>query len=125
MVLFVLQSPPPLRKWFHRVDKEQPDWARKEVEEKNRRAWARFFDDERWEKAAANDKAQRERQIQKLRAEQARNREVNQKSKDEEDARRYAEEEVHREAREAERKRLRESAAESHAAQERDDKSKN
>ena len=45
----------------------------------------------------------RERHIQKIRAEQARNREVNQKRMEEEAARRYAEEELCREAREAER----------------------
>ncbi|KAK1645906.1 hypothetical protein QYE76_063711 [Lolium multiflorum] len=77
-------SPPPLCKWFHWIDKEQLDWARKEVEEKHRRAWARFFEEERWEKARANEKAERERRIQKLRTEQARNREVNQKRMDDE-----------------------------------------
>jgi hypothetical protein len=34
----------------HWIDKEKPDWACKEVEEKHGRAWARFFEDERWEK---------------------------------------------------------------------------
>ncbi|KAK1630046.1 hypothetical protein QYE76_004361 [Lolium multiflorum] len=114
---------PPLCKWFHWIDTEQPDWAREEVEEKQRRAWATFFEEERWEKVRANEKAERERQIQKLRAEQARNREVNQKRMDDEAARRFAEEEVRREAREAERKRLRERAAEAQAAEERGDKS--
>nr|XP_051208381.1 uncharacterized protein LOC127325610 [Lolium perenne] len=112
-------SPPPLCKWFHWIDTEQPDWACQEVEEKHRRAWATFFEEERWEKVRANEKAERERQIQKLRAEQARNREVNQKRMDDEAARRFAEEEVRREAREAERKRLRERAAEAQAAEER------
>ncbi|KAK1631443.1 hypothetical protein QYE76_005758 [Lolium multiflorum] len=116
-------SPPPLCKWFHWIDTEQPDWARQEVEEKHRRAWATFFEEERWEKVRANEKAERERQIQKLRAEQARNREVNQKRMDDEAARRFAEEEVRREAREAERKRLRERAAEAQAAEERGDES--
>ena len=124
MLVFVLQSPPPLCKWFHWIDTEQPDWTRQEVEEKHRRAWATFFEEERQEKARANAKAERERQIQKLRAEQARNREVNQKRMDDEAARRFAEEEVRREAREAERKRLRERAAEAQAAEERGDKSR-
>ncbi|XP_051220759.1 uncharacterized protein [Lolium perenne] len=115
-------SPPPLCMWFHWIDQEQTEWARREVEDKQRRAWARFHEEERFEKAIANDKAERERQIQKLRAEQARNREVNQKRMDDEAARRYAEEEVRREAREAERKRLRERAAEAQAAEERGDK---
>nr|XP_051212570.1 uncharacterized protein LOC127330377 [Lolium perenne] len=116
-------SPPPLCMWFHLIDQEQPEWARREVEEKQRRAWARFHEEGRFEKAIANDKAERERQIQKLRAKQARNREVNQKRMDDEAARRYAEEEVRREAREAERKRLRKRAAEAQAAEERGDKS--
>ena len=123
ILLFVLQSPPPLCKWFHWIDTEQPEWARKEVEAKHRRAWARFFEEERLEKVRANEKAERERQIRELRAEQARNREANQKRMDDEAARRYAEEEVRREAREAERKRLRERAAEAQAAEERGDKS--
>jgi hypothetical protein len=123
MLLFVLQSPPPLCKWFHWIDKEQPEWARREVDEKGRRAWARFFEDERWEKASANDKVERGKHIQKLRAEEARNREVNQRRMEEEAARRYAEEEVRRESCEAKRKRLRERAAEAQAAEERDDKS--
>jgi hypothetical protein len=38
MLLFVLQSPPPLCRWFHWIDTEQPDWTRQEVEEKHRRA---------------------------------------------------------------------------------------
>nr|XP_051193478.1 actin cytoskeleton-regulatory complex protein pan-1-like [Lolium perenne] len=116
-------SPPPLCKWFHWIDTEQPDWARQEVEEKHRRAWATFFEEERREKVRANEKAERERQIQKLRAEQARNREVNQKRMDDEAARRFAEEDVRKEAREAERKRLRERAAEAQVAEERGDKS--
>nr|XP_051201439.1 uncharacterized protein LOC127314933 [Lolium perenne] len=68
-------SPPPLCKWFHWIDTEQSDWTRQEVEEKHRRAWATFFEEEHQEKARANAKAERERQIQKLRADQARNRE--------------------------------------------------
>jgi hypothetical protein len=31
--------------------------ARREVKEKHQHAWARFFEEERWEKTAANDKA--------------------------------------------------------------------
>ena len=76
------------------------------------------------EKVCANEKAEGERQIQELRAEQARNREANQKMMDDEAARRYAKEEVRREAHEAERKRLRERAAEAQAAEERGDKSR-
>jgi hypothetical protein len=47
MLLFVLQTPPPLCKWFHWIDTEQPDWARQEIEKKHRRAWATFFEEER------------------------------------------------------------------------------
>lgn len=65
---------------------------------------------------------EKERQIQKLRAQQARSREVNQKRMDDDVARRYTQEEVRREAREAERKRLRERAVETQAAEERGDK---
>ena len=57
-----------------------------------------------------------------LRAEQARNREVNRRRMAEEDERRCAAEEVRKEAREAERQRLRERAAEAQAAEERGDK---
>ena len=76
------------------------------------------------EKVRANEKAERERQIQKLRAEQAQNREVNQKRMDYEAALRYGEEEVCREVHEAKRKRLRERDAEAQAAEERGDKSR-
>ena len=61
MLLFVLQSSPPVCKWFHWIDKEKPEWTHKEVEEKHRRAWARFFEEERWEKVRANEKAEQER----------------------------------------------------------------
>jgi cell division protein FtsB len=72
----------------------------------------------------ANAKAERERKIQKLRAEQARNCKVNHKMTDDEVARKYAEEEVRRETHKTERNRLREGAAEAHAAGERDDKTR-
>lgn len=57
----MLQSPPPLCKWFHWIDTEQPDWARRDTEKHHRRAWSNFFEEERREKAAANDKAEKER----------------------------------------------------------------
>lgn len=34
-------------KWFHWIDNEQPDWARREVEEKQRRGRARFHEEQR------------------------------------------------------------------------------
>ena len=113
--LFLLQSPPPLCKWYHWIDKEQPAWALQEIEDRSRRAWDQFFAEERAEKAAAREKEEREKALIKLRAQQARNIEVNQR-------RRYAEEHAAKEAREVQRRRYRERAAEAEAAEKRGDK---
>jgi hypothetical protein len=107
ILAFVLQSPPTLWKWFHWIDKKQPDWARREIEDKHRRAWAGFSEEERHKKIVGNDKVERERHIQKLKAKQAQNHEVNQKRMDDETVCRYAEEEVRMETCEAKMKRLR------------------
>jgi hypothetical protein len=85
---------------------------------KHRRAWARFSEEERHEKIVGNDKVERERHIQKLKAEQAQNHEMNQKRMDDEALRKYVEEEVRRETHEAEMKRLRERASEAQATEE-------
>ena len=118
----MLQSPPPLCKWYHWIDTEQPAWALQEIKDRSRRAWERLYAEERAEAAAAHMKEERERALAELRAEQDRNREVNRRRMAEEDERRCAAEEVRKEAREAERQRLRERAAEAQAAEERGDK---
>ena len=118
----MLQSPPPLCKWYHWIDTEQPAWALQEIKDRSRRAWDSLYAEERAEKAAARAKEERERALAELRAEQARNREVNRRRMAEEDERRCAAEEVRKEAREAERQRLREMAVEAQAAEERGDK---
>nr|XP_051230134.1 uncharacterized protein LOC127348070 [Lolium perenne] len=98
---------------YYRIGAGMPDLNHKRTEE------ARFWR-ERREKVAANDKAKRD--TKKNRVERARNREVNQKSMEEEDAHMYAEEEVCEETREAERNRLRERADAAHATEEHDDR---
>ena len=118
MLLFLLQSPPPLCMWYHWIDIEQPAWAVQEIEERGRRAWAQFHEEERAERAAARAKKERER----AQAQQARNREVNQKRREEEAARRYAEEQAAKERSEAQRNEYRERAAEAEAAEKRGDK---
>ena len=117
----MLQSPPPLCKWYHWIDTEQPAWAQQEIKDRSRRAWDSFYAEERAENAAARAKDERERALAELSAEQARNREVNRRRIAEEDEHRRAAEEVRKEAREAGRQRLRERAADAQAAEERGD----
>jgi hypothetical protein len=69
MILFGLQSPPVLCKWFHWIDTEKPYWGCRDIEERHCRAWSKFFKEEHCERVIANDKAERE--ILKLRAEQS------------------------------------------------------
>jgi hypothetical protein len=58
-LICVAVSPAPLQE-VSLVDKEQPDWAGREVEEKQRHAWARFHEEECWENVVANNKAERD-----------------------------------------------------------------
>uniref|UniRef100_A0ACD5Y511 Uncharacterized protein n=1 Tax=Avena sativa TaxID=4498 RepID=A0ACD5Y511_AVESA len=111
-------SPPPLCKWYHWIDTEQPAWAVQEIADRSRRARESFLDEERAERKAANAKKERKREMKEFRAEQARNRELNRKRREEEEW----QEQVRKEAREAEMKRLRERAVEARAAEERGDK---
>jgi hypothetical protein len=53
VTLFLLQSPPTLCQWYHWIEVEQPSWAFREIEERQRRAWARFHEEERREEEAA------------------------------------------------------------------------
>ena len=122
MFKVLLQSPPPLCKWYHWIDTEQPAWALQEIKDRSRRAWDSLYAEERAKNVAARAKEERERALAELRAEQARNREVNRRRMAEEDERRCAAKEVRKEAREAEMQRLRERAAEAQAAEERGDK---
>jgi hypothetical protein len=46
VTLFPLQSPLPLYQWYHWIDTEQPAWALREIEERQRRGWARFHEEE-------------------------------------------------------------------------------
>jgi hypothetical protein len=47
------QSPPPLCKWYHWIDKEKPAWVMQKIEDRHRCAWERFFLEGRAEKAVA------------------------------------------------------------------------
>jgi activator of HSP90 ATPase len=47
--------------WYHWIDKEQSEWAKKEIEDRHRRAWADFKEEDDVEEAAAKAKAGRER----------------------------------------------------------------
>ena len=104
--LFELQSPPPLCSWFHFIDKEQPEWARREIEVRQKAAWDRFYEEERREEAQkrreeaeAKVKTERER----LRAERRTAREaVELKEKEAHEADRQRKKECARQARAAE-----------------------
>ena len=56
--------------WYHWIDKEQPEWAVKEIEDRHRHVWSDFKAEEAAEEAAAKSKAARERWVQKHREEQ-------------------------------------------------------
>ena len=112
MLLFLLQSPPPLCEWYHWIDSEQPAWALEEIREKSRRAWDKYHEEERWESDAARAKSEREEE----QAQQARIREAKQKRRDEEAAHRNAEEQAAKERRDALRHEYRKRAAEAEAA---------
>jgi hypothetical protein len=61
VTLFLLQSPPPLCQWYHWIDTEQPAWALRQIEKRQRRAWERFQEEEeRQEEEAAQRKAAQE-----------------------------------------------------------------
>ena len=98
--MFGLQSPPPLCPWYHWIDTEQPEWARREIEQRHKAAWENFFEEERREEAEAKVKAERER----MRAERRAAREVAELKE--------------KEAREADRQRKRERARQAQAAEE-------
>jgi hypothetical protein len=106
--LFLLQSPPPLCQWYYWIDTEQPAWALRQIEERKRRAWERFQEEEREE--AAQRKA----------AQEAYNEEKRQRIT-EGKHRRKAEEERRKHIRETERERKKERAAHEEAAEKRGD----
>uniref|UniRef100_A0ACD5YIQ9 Uncharacterized protein n=2 Tax=Avena sativa TaxID=4498 RepID=A0ACD5YIQ9_AVESA len=66
MFLFVMQSPPPLCIWYRWIDTEQPEWALREIEERSRRAWQNFHEDERREKEAEKHRAAQQEQRRRL-----------------------------------------------------------
>jgi hypothetical protein len=108
--LFLLQSPPPLCQWYYWINTEQPAWALRQIEERKRRAWERFQEEERQEEEAAQRKA----------AQEAYNKEKRQRIT-EGKHRREAEEERRKQIREAERERKKERAAQEEAAEKRGD----
>jgi hypothetical protein len=108
--LFLLQSPPPLCQWYHWIDTEQLAWALRQIEERQRRAWERFQEEERQEEEAAQRKA----------AQEAYNEEKRQRIA-EGKRRREAEEERRKQIREAERERKKEMAAQAEATEKRGD----
>jgi hypothetical protein len=52
VTLFLSQSPPPLCQWYHWIDTEQPAWALRQIEERQRRAWEHFQEEERQDEEA-------------------------------------------------------------------------
>jgi hypothetical protein len=110
VTFFLLQSLPPLCQWYHWIDTEQPVWALRQIEERQRRAWERFQEEERQEEEAAQRKA-----VQEAYNEEKRQRIAEGKR------RREAEEERRKQIREAERERKKERAAHAEAAEKRGD----
>ena len=103
----MLQYPPPLCLWYRWIDTEQPEWAVRDVKERQRRTWESFFLEERREEAEAKEKAERERHMLERREEQRQRMEA-----------REAAEQRRKVAREADRERKRERARQAQAAEE-------
>uniref|UniRef100_A0ACD5YNP6 Uncharacterized protein n=1 Tax=Avena sativa TaxID=4498 RepID=A0ACD5YNP6_AVESA len=59
-------SPPPLCIWYRWIETEQPEWALREIEERSRRAWQNFHEDERREKEAEERRAAQQEQQRRL-----------------------------------------------------------
>jgi hypothetical protein len=110
VTLFLLQSPSPLCQWYHWIDTEQPEWALRQIEERQRRAWERFQEEERQEEEAAQRKAAQEAYNEEKRRRIAEGK-----------RRREAEEERRKQIRESERERKKERAAQAEAAEKRGD----
>jgi hypothetical protein len=104
--------------WYHWIDKEQPEWANKEIQDRHRQAWADFKEEE----AAAKSKAVRERWLQKHREEQNECLDDWGKRLDAKRVRIAEKERVSKELHEAERVQKRERDAQAKAAEEHDDK---
>ena len=95
-----------------------PAWAVTEIRERSRRAWDSFYAEERREKAAAAEKAEKERELKEYYAEK-KGYFQDLLKKNREEARCMEEQERQRkEAREAERQRKKERAREAKAAEE-------
>ena len=82
-----------------------PDWAVTEIRERGHRAWESFYREERREKAAAEEKAEQERELNEYRVEQKLFFQGLLKKNREEGLRMEEEERQRKETREAERQR--------------------
>ena len=118
MFVYVFQSPSPLCPYYRWIDRKQPEWAMREVNDRQRRAWESLDREERQQKAEAWVKAEQDRQMKEYRAEQVRFFRGMGRKNDEARLRMEEEERQRKVAREAERQRLKESAREAQAAEE-------
>ena len=116
-LLFVVQSPPPLCMYYRWIDTKMPDWAVAEIRKRGHRAWESFHREEQREKAAAEQKAEEERELNEHRAKQKLLFQSWKKENEEALLRMEAEERMRKEAREAERQRKKERASEAKAAE--------
>uniref|UniRef100_A0ACD5W7C8 Uncharacterized protein n=1 Tax=Avena sativa TaxID=4498 RepID=A0ACD5W7C8_AVESA len=64
--IYQSRSPPSLCMWYRWIDTEQSEWALREIEQRSRRAWESFYEDERREKAAEERRAEQEEQRRQL-----------------------------------------------------------
>ena len=67
----MFQSPSPLCPYYRWIDKKQPEWAVREVNDRLRRAWASLDREERNQKAEAQLKAQQDREMKEYKKEKA------------------------------------------------------
>ena len=58
--------------YYRWIDTKMPGWAVTEIHERSRRAWKSFHAEERREKAAAEEKAEQEKELKEYYAEQKR-----------------------------------------------------
>ena len=103
--------------YYRWIDTKMPDWAVAEIRKRGQRAWASFHREEQREKAAAEQKAEEERELNEHRAKQKLFFQSWKKENEEALLRMEAEERMRKEAREAERQRKKERASEAKAAE--------
>lgn len=118
----MVQSPPPLCPYYRWIDTKQPEWALREIKERSRAAWKKFYAAERREKAATLEKAKQEKEMKEYKEERRRFLQEMGRKNDEDRVRMQEEERQRKEAREVERQRMKDRARLAQAAEEAGDR---